>query len=61
MDVLRGIVSLKPMTFSSKILRAENKKNKWVTDIIYIQYGGMTKYLSTIIDPFNNEIVDYKL
>lgn len=34
---------------------------KWVTDITYIQYGSTTKYLSTIMDLFNNEIVAYKL
>jgi len=34
---------------------------KWVTDITYIQYGSTTKYLSIIIDLFNNEIVAYKL
>lgn len=34
---------------------------KWVTDITYIQYGSTTKYLSMIMDLFNNEIVDYKL
>lgn len=38
---------------------APNKK--WVTDITYIQYGSTTKYLSTIMDLFNNEIVAYKL
>jgi len=32
-----------------------------VTDITYIQYGSTTKYLSTIMDLFNNEIVAYKL
>src|SRR5699024_11549324 len=31
------------------------------TDITYIQYGSTTKYLSTIMDLFNNEIVAYKL
>lgn len=34
---------------------------KWVTDITYIQYGSTTKYLSTIMDLYNNEIVAYKL
>lgn len=38
---------------------APNKK--WVTDITYIQYGSSVKYLSTIMDLFNNEIVAYKL
>ncbi len=38
---------------------APNKK--WVTDITYIQYGSTIKYLSTIMDLFNNEIVAYKL
>ena len=38
---------------------APNKK--WVTDITYIQYGSTVKYLSTIMDLFNNEIVAYKL
>ncbi|WP_426273812.1 DDE-type integrase/transposase/recombinase [Exiguobacterium sp. R-17] len=32
-----------------------------MTDITYIQYGNTTKYLSTIMDLFNNEIVAYKL
>ena len=32
-----------------------------MTDITYIQYGSTTKYLSTILDLFNNEIVAYKL
>ncbi|WP_242686695.1 IS3 family transposase, partial [Exiguobacterium sp. IPCH1] len=40
---------------------ASRPNKKWVTDITYIQYGGTTKYLSTIIDLFNNEIVAYKL
>ncbi|WP_214755864.1 DDE-type integrase/transposase/recombinase, partial [Exiguobacterium sp. J14376] len=30
-------------------------------DITYIQYGSTTKYLSTIMDLFNNEIIAYKL
>ena len=38
---------------------APNKK--WVTDITYIQYGSTVKYLSTIMDLFNNKIVAYKL
>ncbi|MDW2886246.1 IS3 family transposase [Exiguobacterium artemiae] len=40
---------------------ASKPNQKWVTDITYIQYGSTTKYLSTIIDLFNNEIVAYKL
>jgi putative transposase len=40
---------------------AVEPNQKWVTDITYIQYGSTTKYLSTIIDLFNNEIVAYKL
>lgn len=40
---------------------ASKPNQKWVTDITYIQYGNTTKYLSTIIDHFNNEIVAYKL
>lgn len=40
---------------------ASGPNQKWVTDITYIQYGSTTKYLSTIIDLFNNEIVAYKL
>lgn len=40
---------------------ASEPNKKWVTDITYIQYGSTTKYLSTIIDLFNNEIVAYKL
>jgi transposase InsO family protein len=40
---------------------ASKPNEKWVTDITYIQYGGETLYLSTIIDLFNNEIVTYKL
>src|SRR5690625_6124252 len=38
---------------------APNKK--WVTDITYIQYGSTVKYLSTIMNLFNNEIVAYIL
>lgn len=34
---------------------------KWVTDITYIQYGRTVKYLSTIMDLYNNEIVAAKL
>ena len=34
---------------------------KCVMDITFIQYGGTTKYLSTIIDLFSNEIVTHKL
>lgn len=40
---------------------AYEPNRKWVTDITYIQYGSTTKYLSTIMDLFNNEIVAYKL
>ena len=40
---------------------ASKPNQKWVTDITYIQYGNTTKYLSTIMDLFNNEIVAYKL
>lgn len=40
---------------------ASAPNEKWVTDITYIQYGSTTKYLSTIMDLFNNEIVAYKL
>ena len=40
---------------------ASAPNQKWVTDITYIQYGSKTKYLSTIMDLFNNEIVAYKL
>lgn len=40
---------------------ASKPNQKWVTDIAYIQYGSSTKYLSTIMDLFNNEIVAYKL
>jgi len=40
---------------------ASKPNQKWVTDITYIQYGSTTKYLSTIMDLFNNEIVAYKL
>src|SRR5699024_10910090 len=40
---------------------ASEPNKKWVTDITYIQYGSTTKYLSTIMDLFNNEIVEYKL
>lgn len=40
---------------------ASKPNEKWVTDITYIQYGPETKYLSTIIDLFNNEVVAYKL
>ncbi|WP_438297040.1 IS3 family transposase [Sporosarcina sp. FA15] len=41
--------------------KASIPNKKWVTDITYIQYGSTTKYLSTIMDLFNNEIVAYKL
>jgi len=40
---------------------ASKPNQKWVTDITYIQYGSITKYLSTIMHLFNNEIVAYKL
>jgi len=40
---------------------ASRPNRKWVTDITYIQYGNTTKYLSTILDLYNNEIVAYKL
>jgi len=40
---------------------ASKPNQKWVTDITYIQYGNTTKYLSTIVGLFNNEIVAYKL
>ncbi len=40
---------------------ASEPNQKWVTDITYIQYGSTTKYLSTVMDLFNNEIVAYKL
>lgn len=40
---------------------ASAPNQRWVTDITYIQYGSITKYLSTIMDLFNNEIVAYKL
>ncbi|WP_150111991.1 IS3 family transposase [Exiguobacterium antarcticum] len=40
---------------------ASKPNQKWVTDITYIQYGSTTKYLSTIMDLFNNEIIAYKL
>ena len=40
---------------------AARPNQKWVTDITYIQYGSTTKYLSTIMDLYNNEIVAYKL
>ncbi|WP_369823593.1 DDE-type integrase/transposase/recombinase [Sporosarcina sp. P7] len=40
---------------------ASEPNQKWVTDITYIQYGSTTKYLSTIIDLYNNEIMAYKL
>ena len=39
---------------------ASKPNQKWVTDINYVQYGSTTKYLSTIMDLFNNEIVAYK-
>ncbi|MGX8179035.1 IS3 family transposase [Exiguobacterium artemiae] len=40
---------------------ASKPNQKWVTDITYIQYGSTTKYLSTIMDLFNNEIIAYTL
>ena len=40
---------------------ASAPNQKWVTDITYIQYGSTTKYLSTIMDLYNNQIVAYKL
>ncbi|ARD48664.1 transposase [Sporosarcina sp. P33] len=40
---------------------ASEPNQKWVTDITYIQYGSTTKYLSNIMDLYNNEIVAYKL
>src|SRR5699024_425194 len=41
-------------------LQASKPNQKWVTDITYIQYGSTVKYLSTIMDLYNNEIVAYK-
>lgn len=40
--------------------QASKPNQKWVTDITYIQYGSTVKYLSTIMDLYNNEIVAYK-
>lgn len=41
--------------------QAIKPNQKWVTDITYIQYGSTVKYLSTIMDLYNNEIVAYKM
>ncbi|RSL32347.1 IS3 family transposase [Salibacterium salarium] len=41
--------------------KAAKPNLKWVTDITYIQYGSTVKYLSTIMDLYNNEIVAYKM
>ncbi|WP_188208355.1 IS3 family transposase, partial [Alkalibacillus aidingensis] len=41
--------------------QASEPNQKWVTDITYIQYGSTVKYLSTIMDLYNNEIVAYKM
>ncbi|SEW13995.1 Transposase InsO and inactivated derivatives [Aliicoccus persicus] len=41
--------------------QAAAPNQKWVTDITYIQYGRTVKYLSTIMDLYNNEIVAAKL
>lgn len=41
--------------------KAFKPNQKWVTDITYIQYGSTVKYLSTIMDLYNNEIVAYKM
>src|SRR5699024_464882 len=41
--------------------KAAAPNQKWVTDITYIQYGRTVKYLSTIMDLYNNEIVAAKL
>ena len=41
--------------------QAARPNQKWVTDITYIQYGRTVKYLSTIMDLYNNEIVAAKL
>lgn len=40
---------------------ASKHNYKWMTNITYIQYGSTTKYLSTIMDLFNNEIIAYNL
>lgn len=40
---------------------ATSPNEKWVTDITYIQYGQTVKYLATILDLYNNEIVAYRL
>lgn len=47
--------------FLKRNFTASLPNQKWVTDITYIQYGSTTKYLSTIMDLYNNEIVSYKL
>lgn len=47
--------------FLQRDFTASEPNKNWVTDITYIQYGSTTKYLSTIMDLYNNEIVAYKL
>ena len=38
---------------------AEDRNEKWVTDITYIMYDGETAYLSTILDLHTRDIVSY--
>jgi putative transposase len=40
---------------------APKPNEKWVTDIMYLPYGSIMIYLSTIIDLYNNEIIAYKV
>lgn len=47
--------------FLKRDFTASEPNQKWVTDITYIQYGSTTKYLSTIMDLYNNEIIAFKL
>ncbi len=57
----QGESSMVAPNILNRDFRASQPNEKWVTDITYIQYGGQTLYLSTIIDLYNNEIVAYKL
>lgn len=45
----------------ARCFHADAPNQKWVTDIMYVQYGSTTLYLATILDLYNNEIVAYKL
>ena len=41
--------------------RAENRNEKWCTDITYLIHGNQRAYLSTIIDLYDRSIVAYRI